>query len=580
MDKIRNVALIAPHGVGKTSLADAMLHVTGKVGRRGNVDDGSSVFDYLEEEIERKQTISASLAWTEYAGCKINIIDTPGVDDFRGDVYAALRVVEGVLFVVKADGGFEVAAENLWNHLRTTHLSTFIVINRMNKEHADFETTLAGLSDRVAGVAPCQLPIGQGEGFNGVVDLISLKAFRFDGDKAVEMPIPEDMSDQVDAAREQLIDAAASADDALTEKYLETMTLSEEDLIAGLKKGTAEGTVYPVFLTAADAEIGVTALLRSIVHLIPTSYRRARSEMTGVKAGTQTPVAYTPSADGPAVAFAFKRQYEAQGGDTTWLRLYSGTLASGQTVECSDGRNSERIGQMSLAMGKGREKVEAVTAGDIVLAAKLKHTHTGMTLASGIDLALPPIAYPVPTSADAIRPVASGDEDKMAAGLHQDPRGGSHLRAAAPGQPEPDPAGDPGRDAHGLHPGEAQAARPASRSSAAARASPSRRRSAARAEKQGRHKKQTGGRGQFGDVHLRLEPLPRGERLRVRRRDRRRRGAQQVHPRRGEGLPRDPGARPDRRLRDGRRALRAVLRLVPQRRLQRGRLQGRRAHRP
>ena len=164
------------------------------------------------------------------------------------------------------------------------------------------------------------------------------------------------MAAQVESAREKLMDAAASADDDLTEKYLEEMTLTEEDLIAGLKKGTAEGTVYPVFLTAADAEIGVTALLRSVVHLIPTSYRRARSEMTGVKAGTQTPVAYTPAADGPMVALAFKRQYEAQGGDITWLRVFSGTLSSGQTVECSDGRTSERIGQLSVAHGQAARK--------------------------------------------------------------------------------------------------------------------------------------------------------------------------------------------------------------------------------
>ena len=200
MDKIRNVALVAPHGVGKTSLADAMLHVTGKVGRRGNVDDGSSIFDNLEEEIEKNQTVSTNLAWTELNATKINLIDTPGVDDFRGDVHAALRVVEGVLFVVKADGGFEVASENLWNVVRASHLSTFIVINRMNKEQADFATTLAGLSDRISGVAPCQLPIGTGEDFKGVVDLINLKAYEFDGDKAVEVEVPGDMSDQVEVA--------------------------------------------------------------------------------------------------------------------------------------------------------------------------------------------------------------------------------------------------------------------------------------------------------------------------------------------------------------------------------------------
>ena len=510
MDKIRNVALVAPHGVGKTSLADAMLHVTGKVGRRGNVDDGSSVFDYLDEEIERKQSIGAGLAWLDFDGVKINVLDTPGVDDFRGDVYAALRVVEGVLFVVKADGGFEVASENLWNHLRKTGLSTFIVINRMNKEHADFAGTLAGLSDRVSGVAPCQLPIGVGEDFKGVVDLIEMKAFQFDGDKAVEMDIPGDMADQVESAREQLIDAAASADDALTEKYLEEMTLAREDIIAGLKKGTAEGTVYPVFLTAADSEVGVTALLRSIVHLMPSANSRTRSELKGVKAGTDTEVAYTPAADGPAVAFAFKRQYEAQGGDVTFLRLFSGSLKSGDTVQCSDGRNSERIGQMSVAVGRQKDKIDEATAGDIVVAAKLKNTHTGMTLSSGIDIALPPIAYPVPTAADAIRPTTSGDEDKMAAGLtkiHEEDPTFEVRHQPALAQTLLVTQGE-------MHTGfileklkrqtgvEVERARPRIAFKETIRGT---------TEKQGRHKKQTGGRGQFGDVHLRLEPMPRGE---------------------------------------------------------------------
>ncbi|HPF71102.1 MAG TPA: hypothetical protein PLQ13_10550, partial [Candidatus Krumholzibacteria bacterium] len=287
----------------------------------------------------------------------------------------------------------------------------------MDKEHADFPGTLAHLSERISGVAPCQLPIGQKDGFKGIVDLINMKAYEFDGNKAVEVPIPASMNDDVQAAREQLIDAAASADDALTEKYLEEMTLSDEDLIAGLKKGTAEGTVYPVFLTAADTEVGVTSLLRAVEHLIPTSYRRARSEMKGTKAGTDTPTAFTPSADGPAVAFAWKRQYEAQGGDQTFLRVFSGSFSSGDNANCGDGRNSERIGQLSVCVGKQKEKIDTVTAGDIVVAAKLKATHTGTTLASGIDIALPPIAYPVPTSADAIKPVTSGDEDKMSAGL-------------------------------------------------------------------------------------------------------------------------------------------------------------------
>ncbi len=510
MDKIRNVALVAPHGVGKTSLADAMLHVTGKVGRRGNVDDGSSIFDYHEDEIEKKQTISASLAWTDVDGTKINIIDTPGVDDFRGDVYAALRVVEGVLFVVKADGGFEVASENVWNSVRSTHLPTLIVINRMNKEHASFDETLASLSDRVPGVAPCQLPIGKGDAFKGVVDLINLKAYEFDGDKAVAVEIPEDMADQVESAREQLIDAAASADDDLTEKYLEALTLSEEDIIAGLKKGTNEGTVYPVFLTDAESEVGVHSLLRSVVNLIPRPVSRTRSEMQGLKPGTTDEASFTPAAEGPAVALAFKRQYEAQGGDITWLRIFSGSMSPGDNLKCGDGRNSERMGQLSVALGKQRDKIDTAAPGDIVVAAKLKSTHTGTTLTNGVEFAFPPIIYPVPTAGDSIRPVTSGDEDKMSAGLtkiheedptfevrHQGDLGQTVL--VTQGEMHTAYILDKLKKQTGIA---VERSRPRIAFKETVRGT---------AEKQGRHKKQTGGRGQFGDVHLRVEPQPRGE---------------------------------------------------------------------
>ncbi len=510
MDKIRNIALVGPHGVGKTSMADAMLHVTGKVGRRGNVNDGSSVFDNTEEEIEKKQTISASLAYTELDDNKINIIDTPGVDDFRGDVHASLRVVEGLVFVVKADGGFEVASENLWNLIRKSHTSTFIVINRMHKEQADWRSTMNSLKDRVEGVAPLQLPIGVGESFSGVIDLITLKAYKFDGHNAVETDIPADMADAVEEGREMLIDAAASADDDLTEKYLEDMTLSEEDINFGLKKGTLEGTVYPVFFTDAESEVGITSLLRSVINLFPSSFSRTRSEMTGTRAGMDDEASFTPSADGPAVAFAFKRQYEAQGGDVTWLRLFSGSIKSGDTLKCGDGRSSERMGQMSVVIGKTKEKIDVATAGDIVLAAKLKHTHTGDTLASGLDFCFPGITYPVPTSADAIMPQTSGDEDKMAAGLSkirdEDPTFevrhiaelGQTLLATQ-GEIHSHYILDKLKKQTGVA---VLRSRPKINFKETIRGT---------AEKQGKHKKQSGGRGQFGDVHIRMEPMPRGE---------------------------------------------------------------------
>jgi len=509
MEKIRNVALMGPHGVGKTSLADAMLHVTEKVGRRGNVDDGSSVFDYLEEEIERKQTVSASLAWTEFDGNKINIIDTPGVDDFRGDVYAALRVVEGVCFVIKADGGFEVASENLWHLIRGTHLPTFLVVNRMKKEHANWRSVMNGIKERIPGAAPLELPIGCGETFEGVVDLVTLKGWKFDGHHGVECPVPADLGAAVEEAREMLMDAAANADDALTEKYLEEGTLSEEDIIAGLKKGTLEGTVYPVFFTDAQSETGVHSLLRSIVTLFPSAHSRTRQPMKGVKAGTETPAEFTPGVDSPVVVYAFKRQYEAQGGDTTWLRVFSGTLKAGENLQCSDGRNSERMGQLSVAQGKAREKIDAAGPGDIVMAAKLKATHTGVTLTAGVDWAFPPINYPVPTSTEAISPLVSGEDDKMAAGLHrimeEDPTfqliHQGHLSQtilATQGDIHTNFILDKLKKLNGV---QVERKRPRIDFKETIRGT---------AEKQGRHKKQTGGRGQFGDVHLRVEPLPRG----------------------------------------------------------------------
>ncbi|MBK8166385.1 MAG: elongation factor G [bacterium] len=509
MEKIRNVALMGPHGVGKTSLADAMLHVTQKVGRRGNVDDGSSVFDYLEEEIERKQTVSASLAWTEWDGNKVNIIDTPGVDDFRGDVYAALRVVEGILFVIKADGGFEVASENLWNLVRSTHLPTFLVINRMKKEHANWRSVMNGVKDRIPGAAPLQLPIGCGETFEGVVDLITMKGWKFDGHHAVECPVPADLGSAVEEAREMLMDAAASADDVLTEKFLEEMTLSEADIIAGLKKGTLDGTVYPVFFTDAQNEAGVPSLLSSMVNLFPSAFSRTRQPLKGVKAGTQDETSFTPGVDGPVVAYAFKRQYEAQGGDTTWLRVFSGTLKAGENLACSDGRNSERMGQLSAAMGKAREKVDLAGPGDIVMAAKLKATHTGTTLTEGVDFAFAPIDYPVPTSAEAITPIVSGEDDKLAAGLHrimeEDPTfqliHQGHLSQtilATQGDIHTNFILDKLKKLNGV---QVERKRPRINFKETIRGT---------AEKQGRHKKQTGGRGQFGDVHIRMEPLPRG----------------------------------------------------------------------
>jgi elongation factor G len=507
MDKIRNIALVAPHGVGKTALADAMLHVTGKVGRRGNVDDGSSVFDFLDEEIEKKQTISASLAWAEHAGCKINIIDTPGVADFRGDVYASLEVIEGSLFVVKADGGYEVASDSLWRLLRTHEVPSFIVVNRMNKEHADWQGSLASIQERVGvNAVPIQLPIGDKEGFKGVVDLISMKAYITEGEKTVEQDIPADMKDAAESAREALFDPAAEAVDELMEKYLEEMTLTDEELIRGLKTGIAAGTLFPVLATAADSEAGVQALLGSVVDLMPSS--ASRTEVKGVDdRGEEATFACSP--DGDAMIYAFKKQYEAQGGDVVWIRVFSGQAASGDNLTIAGSGDSERLGQMSAAVGKHKDKMDTVPAGDIAQAAKLKATHTGSTLTAKGTFAVPPAPYPVPTNGEAIAPVTAGDEDKMAAGLNkiheEDPTfkldHQPHLSQTVlvtQGDMHTAYILEKLKKTTGV---DIERSRPRVAFKETLRG---------KTEVQGRHKKQTGGRGQFGDVHLRIEANERG----------------------------------------------------------------------
>ncbi len=509
LDKIRNIVLTGPRGVGKTSLADAILHVTGKVGRRGNIDDGSSVFDYHDEEIERKQTISASLGWTEVGGVKINLIDTPGQDDFRGDVFAALEVCESALFLVKGDGGLEVPSEALWRVLRAHGIPTLIVLNRMNKEHSHFADAVHGIQARAgAGAVPVQLPIGEGEAFKGVVDLITQKAHSWSGGKAIVGEPPADMADAVAEAREALLNAAAESDDVLVEKFLEQGSLSEAEVVKGLVAGIVAGKVFPILCTAADSEVGVLPLLETVVRLLPAP--AIRTSLQGNRPGYEDAVTMDISPTGAKVAFAFKRQSEAQGGDITWLRVWSGTIASGDSLTNSVTGTEERIGQLSVALGKQREKIEAASSGDIVIASKLKGSPLGSTLYDGgVAIALPAIPFPMPTATEAIYTLTAGDEDKMSSGLtrlhEEDPtftiRHEPHLSQTlliAQGESQIAFLLERLKKLFGV---EVARKRPRVAFRETVRG---------KAEVQGRHKKQTGGRGQFGDVWLRIEPQPRG----------------------------------------------------------------------
>jgi elongation factor G len=380
----------------------------------------------------------------------------------------------------------------------------------MNKEHTNFQEAIAGIQERLGGAAvPVQLPMGEGESLRGVVDLITMQARVYDGTQSSIQDIPGDMADVVEEAREQLLNAAAETDDELVEKFLDKGTLTPEETIRGLAAGVAAGAVYPIFLTAADSEVGVAPLIDYIPKLMPSP--AIHTELKSHLPDSEAEVTVSVSGDGPAIAFAFKRQYEAQGGDITWLKICNGSVASGDTLINSESLNSERIGQMSVAIGKQRDKIEKAGLGDIVLVAKLKATAASSTLYdSASPIALPPIAYPTPTSAEAINAVTAGDEDKMGTGLtrlrDEDPtftvRHEPELhQTLLIGQGEMHVAYtlEKLKKVYGV---EVERLRPrvAFRETIKARA-----------EAQGRYKKQTGGRGQFGDVWLKVEPLPRGE---------------------------------------------------------------------
>ena len=508
-EQIRNVLLIAPHGVGKTTLADAMLHVSGAVGRRGDVDDGSSMFDFLDEEIDRHQTMSGSLAWMDVNKTKINVIDVPGVADFRCDLYAGLRVVESGLFMVKADGGLEVSSTALWRLARKQNLPMFLIVSRMDKDGADYEKVMGEFVEHLDGTAVAvQLPIGKGASFKGVVDLVEMKAYEFADGKASAIDIPADMADAVEEAREELMSAAAETDDDLIEKFFEEGTLSDEDLKAGLAAGISSGEVFPVFVTAAAPEVGVSTLMEGIVSFMPAP--SVGQTLEGTELIGDDEASLTTAIDGPTVAYAFKYQREAQGGDNTWLKVISGSLTSGGNMNNSDG-NSERIGQLSFAQGKNREKVDSASCGDIVLAAKLKNTSVGATLcSSGSDIDLGSIAFQAPTSSEAIFCVNAGDEDKMGIGLSKINDEDSSFEVRH--EPELSQTLLVGQ-------GEMHLAFILEKLKKQFNVELDRKRPRVAfketirkiVETHGRYKKQSGGKGQFGDVWLKLEPKPRGE---------------------------------------------------------------------
>lgn len=505
-NQIHNIAIGGHSGAGKTALAEAMLFCMGKITRMGQIDQGNTVSDYNDDEIERQVSINNSLLHGEWENSKINLIDTPGFSDFYGEVVSGLRAADTVMIVVSGVSGVEVGTERVRELADRYQLPRFYVINKLDHENVSYEKDYKELRERFGKkLTIAQIPLESGNNFYTVVDVVRLKMYKFAQDSSgtmEEVAIPDEIMPKVQVYRNELVEAVAESDDALLEKYFEAGDLTEEELFTGYKNAIRNRTIVPVLCSAATRCVGVRSLLSFITTYLPTPDQMPPIENEGKarKAVDSDPLA----------ALVFKTISEAHVGELSLVRVYSGVLQPGDEVLNADTDKTERIGQMFLLNGKEKENVDKLLAGDIGALVKLKATHTGNTLCSKSDpFHVPPIEFPEPLINVAVNPKTKGDEDKLGTGLHtlheEDP---SFLVRYDPELKQTIVSGQ----------GELHLdiflKRLSQRFGVEIEVSepniPYRETIRKKAEAQGKYKKQSGGRGQYGDAHLRLEPLPRG----------------------------------------------------------------------
>ncbi|HSQ25653.1 MAG TPA: elongation factor G [Anaerolineales bacterium] len=500
---IRNIALVSHSSAGKTMLAEAFLHFTGATTRLGKIEDGTTVGDFEDEEVRRGISLSTTIIPVEYRDHKINLLDTPGYTDFVGEVISALRVADGAIVLVDAVSGSEVGTEIAWNYCDQFNLPRFVLMNKMNRDNANFAKALESIRElSEIRLIPVQLPWGERADFKGVLDLLTMKAYSGDGKTASE--IPAEFADEVEAARMELIEVAAEGEDALLEKYLEGEDLTAEEIQRGLVKAVHNGSFAPVFVAAAGAEIGLARLLDAIIDLMPSPAQLPPVKVQG-KNGEEELKAID---SGPLVAYVWKTTADPFVGKITYYRVYSGTVTSDSRIWNQNKSAEERIGTMHLLRGKETLPIKIVHAGDIASVPKLSATSTGDTLCDKghpVTLAVP--EYPSALYRVAVSPKTQADSAKISPSLtrlceedmtlswHQEP---STLQTILQGM------GDQHID---VAIRKAEAKFQTILVSEEPRV-PYRESITGKGQATYRHKKQTGGAGQFGEVSMRIEPLP------------------------------------------------------------------------
>ena len=510
---IRNVALIGHGDCGKTSLASALLFVAGAVNRLGRVDDGTTTTDFDEEEIERKISLQTSLAHLEWRNTKINLIDTPGYAAFVADAKAGLSVSDAALLLVEAVAGVQVITERVFKYCQEYQVPRIFVINKLDRENASFERTMGAISERFDRRAvPIQIPIGAESGFEGVVDLITMKAHRYAKDASGQVAsgdVPADLQEMAKEYHAKLVEMVAESDDALMEIFFESGELPHDRMVAGLHKAFLERKVFPVVVASATRAIGIRSILDAAVELMPAPSERSPRE--GIVPATGAEASRPPTADAPVSAFVFKTIADPYAGRMSLFRVISGTLKGDSPVQNVNRNVAERLGTVNLLQGKQLVPIPALKAGDLGVVAKLKETRTSETLADPTaPIQYPAISFPEPAISFAIEPKSKGDEDKISTALarlmEEDPvlrvnrDARTHeLLVSGNGQVHVEVAIAKMKKKFGVEAVLKQPKVPYLET--IKKKVPA---------VQGRHKKQTGGRGQFGDCWIEMEPLPRG----------------------------------------------------------------------
>jgi elongation factor G len=499
-DRIRNVALVGHRGSGKTSLHEALLHEAGATTRLGSVADGTTVSDSDEDEKARGMSISASLASFEWRDVKVNLIDTPGEPSFIADALGALRVCESAVFVVNGVLGVEVGTQRLWERAAELGVARLVYVNMLDRERADFFRVLDGLKAAFGPhVVATEIPIGSEHETRGVIDLVDMKAYEYSDGTCSEIPIPDDLAGTAQKYREKLMDEVAENSEALLERYLEGEDISHDEIVTALEDGTDHGQIFPVTCGVATSRLASNRLLDAIVDDLPSPVQHGGLELDNFK--------LEPDPAGEMFAYVFKTRADPYAGRINLFRVYQGTVTHDTQVMNTRTHHKERIGQLLVPQGKEVKQTDAFGPGDIGAVAKLKETRAGDWLAARDEpVQMPSIKLPAPVMAFAMEPASKGDEDKVFTALrrlqeedptidlHRDPQTGEQIVAGL----------------SQIHV-EVVVERMRARFGAEVNLKPPRvpyqetiRKSA---KAHGRHKKQTGGRGQFGDCHIEIEPL-------------------------------------------------------------------------